>query len=61
MLEKSIYCFEEKLANMLARHYATESIVYLLASNMDRGVQEYQLEAAIAKVMASVSVYFDML
>lgn len=40
---------------MIARHYATESIVYLLASNMDRGIQDYQLEAAIGKVAASVS------
>ncbi|VDM65662.1 unnamed protein product [Strongylus vulgaris] len=45
---------QEKLTNMIARHYATESIVYLLASNMDRGVQDYQLEAAIGKVAASV-------
>lgn len=46
--------FQEKLTNMVARHYATESIVYLLAANMDRGVQDYQLEAALAKVVASV-------
>lgn len=26
----------------------------MLASNMDRGVQDYQLEAAIGKVVASV-------
>lgn len=46
---------------MLIRHYVTESIVYILASNMDRGIQDYQLEAAIAKVVASVSslkIYF---
>ncbi|KAK6043667.1 acyl-CoA dehydrogenase protein [Cooperia oncophora] len=43
----------EKLANMVARHYATESVLYLLASNMDRGIQDYQLEAAIGKVAAS--------
>lgn len=43
----------EKLADMVVRHYVTESIVYMLAANMDRGVQDYQLEAAIAKVLAS--------
>jgi very long chain acyl-CoA dehydrogenase len=49
---------QERLTNMLARHYATESIVYLLASNMDRGIAEYQLEAAIAKVMASENAWW---
>ncbi|VDM59188.1 unnamed protein product [Angiostrongylus costaricensis] len=48
---------QEKLANMVARHYATESIVYLLSSNMDRGIQDYQLEAAIGKVAASVGQF----
>ena len=38
---------------MIARHYATESIVYMLAANMDKGVLDYQLEAAIGKVAAS--------
>ncbi|KAK6039102.1 acyl-CoA dehydrogenase protein, partial [Cooperia oncophora] len=47
---------QEKLANMVARHYATESVLYLLASNMDRGIQDYQLEAAIGKVAASVGL-----
>ncbi|KJH49453.1 acyl-CoA dehydrogenase family member 9 [Dictyocaulus viviparus] len=49
---------QEKLANMVARHYATESIVYLLSSNMDRGVQDYQLEAAIGKVVASENAWW---
>ncbi|VDK53505.1 unnamed protein product [Cylicostephanus goldi] len=43
---------------MIARHYATESIVYLLASNMDRGIQDYQLEAAIGKVAASENAWW---
>ena len=30
-------------------------MTYLLASNMDKGIMEYQLEAAIAKVYSSVS------
>uniref|UniRef100_A0A7E5A176 Very long-chain specific acyl-CoA dehydrogenase, mitochondrial n=1 Tax=Panagrellus redivivus TaxID=6233 RepID=A0A7E5A176_PANRE len=44
---------QEKLADMTTRHYATESIVYMLAANMDAGIQDYQLEAAIGKVAAS--------
>lgn len=32
---------------MILRHYATESIVYMLASNMDAGVQDYQLEGIL--------------
>uniref|UniRef100_A0A183VBG7 Very long-chain specific acyl-CoA dehydrogenase, mitochondrial n=1 Tax=Toxocara canis TaxID=6265 RepID=A0A183VBG7_TOXCA len=44
---------QEQLVDMVTRHYATESIVYMLASNMDKGVQDYQLEAAIGKIMAS--------
>ncbi|KAJ1349803.1 hypothetical protein KIN20_005457 [Parelaphostrongylus tenuis] len=49
---------QEKLAEMVARHYATESIVYLLSSNMDRGIQDYQLEAAIGKVVASENAWW---
>ncbi|KAK6733561.1 hypothetical protein RB195_017359 [Necator americanus] len=49
---------QEKLTNMIARHYATESIVYLLSSNMDRGIQDYQLEAAIGKVAASENAWW---
>ncbi|GMR37631.1 hypothetical protein PMAYCL1PPCAC_07826, partial [Pristionchus mayeri] len=44
---------QEKLATMIAKQYACESILYILASNMDRGIQDYQLEAAIAKVFTS--------
>ncbi|KAH7722958.1 Protein ACDH-12 a [Aphelenchoides avenae] len=42
---------QEKLADMILRHYVAESIVYMLASNMDKGVQDCQLEAAIGKVV----------
>ena len=44
---------QEKLADMLVRHYVTESIVYMLAGSMDKGVTDYQLEAAIGKIAAS--------
>ncbi|CEF67376.1 Acyl-CoA oxidase/dehydrogenase, central domain and Acyl-CoA dehydrogenase/oxidase C-terminal domain and Acyl-CoA dehydrogenase/oxidase, N-terminal and middle domain and Acyl-CoA dehydrogenase/oxidase, N-terminal domain-containing protein [Strongyloides ratti] len=47
----------EKLAGMLVRHYATESMLYMLASNMDAGVTDFQLEAAIAKVYSSDSAW----
>ncbi|KAK5978147.1 Very long-chain specific acyl-CoA dehydrogenase [Trichostrongylus colubriformis] len=54
------YCIQktEKLANMVARHYVTESVLYLLASNMDRGIKDYQLEAAIGKVAASENAWW---
>ncbi|KAI6196689.1 hypothetical protein M3Y94_01138400 [Aphelenchoides besseyi] len=48
---------QEKVADMIQRHYATESLLYMLASNMDRGVSDYQLEAAIGKVMASENAW----
>jgi len=48
---------QEKLTDMIVRHYVTESIVYMLASNMDRGIQDYQLEAAIGKVVASENAW----
>uniref|UniRef100_A0A0K0FB16 Very long-chain specific acyl-CoA dehydrogenase, mitochondrial n=1 Tax=Strongyloides venezuelensis TaxID=75913 RepID=A0A0K0FB16_STRVS len=43
----------EKVSGMLVRHYAAESMLYMLASNMDAGVTDFQLEAAIAKVYCS--------
>ncbi|CAD5216532.1 unnamed protein product [Bursaphelenchus xylophilus] len=48
---------QEKLVDMVQRVYATESVVYMLASNMDRGVSDYQLEAAIGKVMSSENAW----
>uniref|UniRef100_A0A8R1DMG2 Uncharacterized protein n=2 Tax=Caenorhabditis japonica TaxID=281687 RepID=A0A8R1DMG2_CAEJA len=48
---------QEKLIDMTSRLYATESVVYLLSSNMDRGIQEYQLEAAIGKILASENAF----
>ncbi|VDK36497.1 unnamed protein product [Anisakis simplex] len=52
---------QEQLTDMITRHYATESITYMLAANMDKGVLDYQLEAAIGKIMASVSVIIIIL
>ncbi|KAI6184255.1 hypothetical protein M3Y97_00576400 [Aphelenchoides bicaudatus] len=48
---------KEKISDMIQRIYATESIVYMLASNMDRNIVDYQLEAAIAKVMSSENAW----
>jgi len=44
---------QEKLAHMSLLHYATESMAYTVAGNMDNGADEYQIEAAISKVFAS--------
>jgi len=48
---------QEKISDMVQRIYATESIVYMLASNMDKNVLDYQLEAAIGKVIASENAW----
>lgn len=48
---------QEKITDMIIRHYVTESILYILASNMDRGIKDYQLEAAIAKIVASENAW----
>eukprot|EP00297_Palpitomonas_bilix_P003037 CAMPEP_0113897732 /NCGR_PEP_ID=MMETSP0780_2-20120614/18900_1 /TAXON_ID=652834 /ORGANISM="Palpitomonas bilix" /LENGTH=612 /DNA_ID=CAMNT_0000889343 /DNA_START=33 /DNA_END=1867 /DNA_ORIENTATION=+ /assembly_acc=CAM_ASM_000599 len=44
---------KEKLARMSSILYATEAMGYLVAGNMDKGLQEFQIEAAISKVFAS--------
>ncbi|CAF0916094.1 unnamed protein product [Didymodactylos carnosus] len=49
---------QEKLVRMAMRQYVTESLGFLLSSNMDRGVTEYQCEAAIGKIFASESAWF---
>ncbi|KAA0146583.1 hypothetical protein FNF27_04596 [Cafeteria roenbergensis] len=42
-----------KLAGMATRLYATESLAYAIAGNMDRGVTDFQMEAACGKVFSS--------
>jgi very long chain acyl-CoA dehydrogenase len=44
---------QEKIARMAVKQYVTETMGYMLAANMDRGVTDYQIEAAISKVFAS--------
>ena len=38
-----------------------QSMAYMLSANMDRGAPEFQIEAAISKVFASVSETRGML
>jgi len=40
---------QEKLARMATLHYVTESLAYMISGNMDKGSQDYHLEAAISK------------
>uniref|UniRef100_A0A915N771 Very long-chain specific acyl-CoA dehydrogenase, mitochondrial n=1 Tax=Meloidogyne javanica TaxID=6303 RepID=A0A915N771_MELJA len=48
---------QEILTDMVIRHYVAESITYSLASNMDAGATEYQLEAAIGKIVSSENAW----
>lgn len=48
---------QEKLARMAMLHYVTESMAYMISSNMDKGSTDYHLEAAISKVFASDSAW----
>merc|ERR1719412_1245361 len=49
---------QEKIARMSMTHYATESVAYMVSGLMDKGYQDYQLEAAISKVFASEAAWF---
>jgi len=49
---------QEKLARMSMIHYATESMAYMVSGTMDRGYDDYQLEAAISKIFASEAAWF---
>jgi very long chain acyl-CoA dehydrogenase len=42
---------QEKIARMAMLHYVTESMAYMVAGNMDRGFTDFQIEAAISKVI----------
>lgn len=43
---------------MALKAYASESMAYMLSSNMDRGSTDYQIEAAITKVYASEAAWY---
>merc|ERR1719391_979479 len=49
---------QEKLARMSMIHYATESMAYMVSGTMDRGYEDYHLEAAISKIFASEAAWF---
>uniref|UniRef100_A0A336M2Q0 Very long-chain specific acyl-CoA dehydrogenase, mitochondrial n=1 Tax=Culicoides sonorensis TaxID=179676 RepID=A0A336M2Q0_CULSO len=49
---------QEKLARMAMHQFATQSMAYMIAANMDLGSQDFHLEAAISKVFASESAWF---
>merc|ERR1712212_360500 len=49
---------QEKIAKMSMYHYATESMAYMVSGTMDRGYEDYQLEAAISKIFASEAAWF---
>ncbi|TRY78408.1 hypothetical protein TCAL_07844 [Tigriopus californicus] len=49
---------QEKLARMAMTHYACESMAYMVSGTMDRGYDDYQLEAAISKIFASEAAWF---
>ncbi|CAG7815004.1 unnamed protein product [Allacma fusca] len=49
---------QEKLARMAIQHYLTESLAYMVAGNMDRGFLDFQIEAAISKIVASESAWY---
>merc|ERR1719394_1888446 len=48
---------QEKLARMSMMHYATEAMAYMVSGTMDRGYDDYQLEAAISKIFASEAAW----
>ncbi|KAG0706566.1 Very long-chain specific acyl-CoA dehydrogenase, mitochondrial [Chionoecetes opilio] len=48
---------QEKLARMAMLHYVTESMAYMISSNMDAGSKDYHLEAAISKCFASEAAW----
>jgi len=49
---------QEKLARMAMMHYVTESLAYMISSNMDSGSVDYHLEAAISKIFASEAAWY---
>uniref|UniRef100_A0A672K0Z0 Very long-chain specific acyl-CoA dehydrogenase, mitochondrial n=1 Tax=Sinocyclocheilus grahami TaxID=75366 RepID=A0A672K0Z0_SINGR len=52
---------QEKMARMAMLQYVTESMAYMVSGNMDSGATEFQIEAAISKIFASVSSLYNML
>ncbi len=51
---------QEKLANMAANCYASESIVYMTTGKMEAGMNDYSMETGICKVFCSESMWETM-
>jgi len=49
---------QEKIARMAMAHYTTETLAYLISGIMDKGMKEFQLEAAIGKIVGSESAWY---
>lgn len=49
---------QEKLARMQMLQYVTESMAFMISSNMDLGSNDYHLEAAISKCFSSEAAWF---
>ncbi|XP_058822927.1 very long-chain specific acyl-CoA dehydrogenase, mitochondrial-like [Topomyia yanbarensis] len=49
---------QEKLAKMAMHHYVAQTLTYMVAGNMDRGSQDYHLEAAITKVFGTEAGWY---
>ncbi|XP_051851832.1 very long-chain specific acyl-CoA dehydrogenase, mitochondrial [Antechinus flavipes] len=48
---------QEKLARMAVLQYVTESMAYMVSSNMDQGFKDFQIEAAISKIFGSEAAW----
>lgn len=48
---------QEKLADMAAKIYATESVVYMTTGNMCKGLNDYFLETAVCKIYGSENLW----
>lgn len=49
---------QEKIARMNMMQYVTESMAFHVAGNMDRGSQDYHLEAAVSKIFGSEAAWY---
>ncbi|XP_015126147.1 very long-chain specific acyl-CoA dehydrogenase, mitochondrial [Diachasma alloeum] len=49
---------QEKIARMAMLQYVDQSLCYMIAGNMDKGSEDYHLEAAISKVFSSESAWW---
>eukprot|EP00118_Oscarella_pearsei_P026047 m.309293 g.309293 ORF g.309293 m.309293 type:complete len:617 (+) comp45999_c0_seq1:41-1891(+) len=48
---------QSKIARMALQVYVTESMAYMISANMDKGAEEFQLEAAISKIYGSEAAW----